>query len=77
MTRWMRLLLIVAGLVAPPTVVVAQQPASPSPKQTSPGEIAKASRILTEKNESCRLQAKEKKLTGLKRRRFIRECVKK
>ena len=76
MRHW-RLLLIVAGLVAPPIIVLAQQPTAPSPKQTSPGEIAKASRILTQKNESCRLQAKEEKLTGLKRRRFIRECVKK
>ena len=76
MRRW-GLLLIVTGLVASPTIVLAQQPSSPSPKPTSPAEIAKASRILTQKSENCRLQAKEKKLTRLKRRRFIRDCVKK
>ena len=75
--RCWRLLLIVAGLVASSTVVLAQQPTSPSSKPTSPGEIAKASRALAEKSESCRLQAKEQKLTGFKRRRFIRNCVKK
>jgi hypothetical protein len=55
----------------------AQQPTSPSPKPTSPGKIAKASLALTQKNESCRLQANEEKLTGFKRHRFIRDCVKK
>jgi hypothetical protein len=76
MRRW-GLPLIIAGLVASTIIVLAQQPTSPSPKPTSPGEIAKASRILTQKNENCRLQAKEEKLTGLKRRRFIRDCAKK
>ena len=75
MRRW-RLLLIVVGLVASPTIVLAQQQTSPSSEPKSPAEIAKASRIMAEKNESCRLQAKERKLKGLKRRRFIRDCVK-
>jgi hypothetical protein len=75
--RCWRLLLIVAGLVAWSTIVLAQQPTSPSPKPTSPGEIAKASLALTQKNESCRLQANEEKLTGFKRHRFIRDCAKK
>jgi hypothetical protein len=48
---------------------------SPAPK--SPGEIAAASRLLAEKQENCRLQAKQQKLTFLKRRRFARECMKK
>jgi hypothetical protein len=76
MRHW-RLLLIVVGLVASPTIVLAQQQTSPSPKPNWPAEIAKASRIVAGKNDSCGLQAKEKKLKGLKRRRFIRECVKK
>jgi hypothetical protein len=49
---------------------------SPSTKPKSPGEIAAASRLLTEKEENCRLQAKQQKLTFLKRRSFVRECIK-
>jgi hypothetical protein len=47
---------------------------SAPPKPKSPGEIAAASRLLAEKNESCRLQAKQQGLRFLKRRRFIRDC---
>jgi hypothetical protein len=54
---------------------LAQQ--SPSATSKSPGEIAAASRRLAEKQENCRLQAKQQKLTFLKRRRFLRECKKK
>ncbi len=50
---------------------------SPSPKPKYPAEMAAASRLLAEKQENCRLQAKQQKLTFLKRRRFIRECIKK
>jgi hypothetical protein len=50
---------------------------SPSPTPKSPGQIAAASRILAEKHENCRLEAKQQKLTFLKRRRFVRECIKK
>jgi hypothetical protein len=49
---------------------------SPSAKLKSPGQIAAASRLLAEKYESCRLQAREQGLHLLKRRRFIRDCVK-
>jgi len=49
---------------------------SPSAKLKSPGQIAAASRLLAEKNESCRQQAREQGLRLLKRRRFIRDCVK-
>jgi len=48
----------------------------PSAKLKSPGQIAAASRLLAEKYESCRQQAKEQGLRFLKRRRFIRDCVK-
>jgi hypothetical protein len=48
---------------------------SPSPKPQFPGEIAAASRLLAEKEEHCRLEAKQQKLAFLKRRRFIRECM--
>ena len=49
---------------------------SPAPTPKSPGQIAAASRLLAEKYESCRLQAREQGLHLLKRRRFIRDCVK-
>jgi hypothetical protein len=49
---------------------------SPSAKLKSPGQIAAASRLLAEKYESCRLQARAQGLRFLKRRRFIRDCVK-
>jgi hypothetical protein len=42
----------------------------------SPGEIAAASSHLAEKQESCRLQAKQQKLRFFKRRSFIRNCIK-
>jgi hypothetical protein len=50
---------------------------SPSPTPKSPGEIAAASRLLAEKQENCRLQAKQQKSTFLKRRSFVRKCMKK
>ena len=49
---------------------------SPSAKLRSPGQIAAASRLLAERYEKCRLQAREQGLHLLKRRRFIRDCVK-
>jgi len=49
---------------------------SPSPKPMSPGEIAAVSKLLAEKQENCRLQAKQQKLTFLKRRSFVRKCIK-
>lgn len=42
----------------------------------SPGEITAASRLLAEKQESCRLDAKRQKLTFFKRRSFVRKCIK-
>jgi uncharacterized membrane protein len=56
------------------TVALAQRPSS---KPKSPGEIAPVSRLLAEKNEICRRQARKQKLHLFKRRRFIRDCVKK
>lgn len=49
---------------------------SPSPKPRSPGEIAVASRLMAEKQEGCRLEAKRQKLRLFKRRSFIRNCMK-
>ena len=47
---------------------------SDAPKPKYPAEIVAASRLLAEKDENCRLQVKQQKLTFLKRRSFIREC---
>ena len=69
--------LTVVVLMASAVVAVAQQSFPSSSKPKSPGEIAEASRVLAEKNENCRREAQNEKLTALKRRRFIRECVKK
>jgi hypothetical protein len=56
------------------SMVLAQ---SPSPKPKSPGEIAAVSKLLAEKNEICRRQAREQKLHFPQRHRFIRDCVNK
>ena len=42
----------------------------------SPGEIAAVSRLMAEKQESCRVEAKRQKLRFFKRRSFIRKCMK-
>ena len=48
-----------------------------SPASTkSPGEIAAVSRLMAEKQESCRVEAKRQKLRFFKRRSFIRKCMK-
>lgn len=51
------------------------EPLSPASKK-SPGEISAASRLIAEKQESCRLEAKRQKLTLFKRRSFVRKCMK-
>jgi hypothetical protein len=58
-------------------VAVGTSPAlSQAPAGKSSGEIAAASRLLVEKQEDCRFQAKQQKLSFLKRRRFVRDCMK-
>jgi hypothetical protein len=64
----------VVTLMSVGTSSVFAQSLSPAPK--SSGEIAAASRLLAEKQENCRVQAKQQKLTFLKRRSFIRRCMK-
>ena len=49
---------------------------SPPPKPKSPGEIAAADRLKAEKTADCRREAKAKKLSFLKRRLYIKNCVK-
>ena len=61
-----------AALVSIGTLTALAQSAPPKPK--SPGAIAAASRLIAEKDENCRQQAKQQGLRFLKRRRFIRDC---
>lgn len=42
----------------------------------SSGEIAAASRLLAEQREHCRVEANRQHLHLLKRRKFIRVCMK-
>jgi hypothetical protein len=64
----------VVALIATGTSAAFAQSLSTAPK--SSGEIAAASRLLAEKQESCRLEAKQQKLSFLKRRSFVRACMK-
>ena len=70
--------IIVLSAVAVISVgVSAANAESLSPASTkSPGEIAAASRHIAEKQESCRLEARQQKLTFFKRRSFVRKCMK-
>jgi hypothetical protein len=63
---------IIAALIVFGTLSAFAQSTAPKPKY--PAEIAAASRLLAEKDENCRIQAKQQNLTFLKRRSFIREC---
>ena len=49
---------------------------SPTPKPKYPAEIAAASKQLAEKQEACRIHANREHLTFLKRRSFLRACIK-
>jgi hypothetical protein len=74
MRRFLICAVAFAALVSTGVLSALAQSSSPKPK--SPGEIAAASRLLAGTYESCRQQARAQKLTFLKRRRFIRGCVK-
>jgi hypothetical protein len=47
----------------------------PAPKPTSPGEIAAADKAAAEKRAACQREARAQKLSYLKRRQFVRGCV--
>ena len=46
----------------------------PSAKLKTPGQFAARSKLIAERNESCRQQAKAQGLHLLKRHRFMRAC---
>ena len=66
----------VAGLAVLPITTAAQQTTPSGPRLQSPGEIAVWSTVLTQKQDYCRRQARARKLTYLKRRRFVHACFK-
>jgi len=68
-------LLMGAAVTAWSCTALAQQFVPSGATHRSPAEIQAKSRLVAEKNESCRLQAKQRKLHLLKRRRFMRNCV--
>jgi hypothetical protein len=63
-----------AMLMVVGTSSVFAQSLSRAPK--SSGEVAAVSRVLAEKQENCRFQAKQEKLSFLKRRSIMRACMK-
>lgn len=50
--------------------------AAQSAKPHSPHEIAEASRLLAEKREACRLEAKAQNLSAYQRRKYRLACLK-
>jgi hypothetical protein len=64
---WISLLLIVTVTVAP----------AQTPKPQTPHDIAEASRLLAEKREACRQEAKaQKQLSVYQKRKYRLACLK-
>jgi hypothetical protein len=72
----LRIIVLSAVAVISLGISAANAESRPPASTKSPGEIAAASRLLAEKQESCRLEAKRQKLAFFKRRSFIRKCTK-
>jgi hypothetical protein len=72
----LRIIVLSTAVVISVGVSTANAETPSSARMKSPGEIAAASNHLAEKQESCRLQAKQQKLRFVKRRSFIRNCIK-
>ena len=72
----LRIIVLLAVAVISVGVSAANGESSSPASAKSPGEIAAASRLLAEKQESCRVEAKRQKLTFFKRRSFVRKCMK-
>jgi hypothetical protein len=53
-------------------IVFAQTPPA---KFMSPSEIAATSEAMIEKQEACRKESRQQKLSYLKRRKFIKSCM--
>ena len=72
----LRIIVLSAVAVISVGLSAANAESLPRASAKSPGEIAAASRLMAEKQEGCRLEAKRQKLTFFKRRGFIRRCMK-
>jgi hypothetical protein len=58
------------------TTLALSQTQSPPKKPRSPGEIAAADRIAMEKPAACQREAREKKLSFMQRRSYVKTCMK-
>ena len=64
------------GLFLSGTTLALSQTESPPKKPRSPGEIAAADRIAMAKRAACQREAREKKLSFMQRRSYVKTCVK-
>ena len=73
MPKLLRLFFCATVLVAGLSPALSQTtPAKPQ----SPGEMSAVDKYATEKRANCEREARAKKLSYLKRRTFVRNCVK-
>ncbi len=70
------IILTAIGLFLSSATLALSQTQSPPAKPRSPGEIAKADRIAMEKRAACQREAREKKLSFMQRRSYVKTCVK-
>ena len=70
------MLRLLIGAICLAVVSVPSMAQTPPPKPKSPGQIAAADRLKAEITADCRREAKAQKLSFLKRRSYIRNCVK-
>jgi hypothetical protein len=70
-----RILICFTAFAALTSIGTVQALAQSAPvKQKFPATIAVSSTVITQRNESCRQQAKQQGLRFLKRHRFMRAC---
>jgi len=70
-----RLLRISACAILLSFVTVSAFAQYPAPKPTSPGEMAAIDKDKAEKRAACQHEAREQKLSYLKRRQYVRNCT--
>jgi hypothetical protein len=70
------IILTAIGLFLSSATLALSQTQSPPAKPRSPGEIAKADRIAMAKRAACQREAREKKLSFMQRRSYVKACVK-
>jgi len=64
------------GLFLSGTTLALSQTESPPKKPRSPGEIAAADRIAMAKRAACQGEAREKNLSFMQSRSYVKTCVK-